>query len=251
LNQRKAALIFSSLVLFSSLVFGASETFVYNEYYNIQKSVVSGKINLLLFENTKKTFPLPSDRYDRLKHFGTWVNPKSDSSCMDVRSLVLTRESSATVSVSKNCKVLTGQWSDPYSGLDFTASTLIQIDHLVPLKNAYMTGGFEWDEDKRCLYANYMGAKFHLIPVSAHENLSKSDRAPNEFVPSNKLHTCQYLKDWLETKLIWDLRLTPLEVDGIKTLAKSNNCDTESFVIEENEYQSQLTYMNDQHNFCN
>lgn len=205
----------------------------------------------MVFENTKNIFPLPIERYDRLKHFRTWINPKNDNSCMDTRSLVLQRDSAASVSVSKNCKILTGLWHDPYSAMNFPTSALIQIDHLVPLKNAYMTGAFEWDANKRCLYANYMGDKFHLISVSAHENLSKSDRAPNEFIPSNKAYTCQYLKNWLETKLIWSLRLTPPEVSGILKIAQANNCDSKLFIIDESEYQEQLTYMNDHQDLCN
>lgn len=248
--------VFSVLFLISSLSYAAAtdgkgaEDYNYSDYYLQQKAAVAGQIDLLDFDHINSEFPQPADPYNRSKHFGSWINPKNDDSCFDTRGLVLERDTDAKMTVSSTCRVQTGLWHDPYSGQDFESATMIQIDHLVPLKHAYMTGAFEWDANKRCLYANYMGDKFHLISVSAKENLSKSDRSPLEFMPSDKTYHCQYLKNWLETKFIWELRLTPREVKAITELVKVSKCSVSNFKITQNEYQEQLTYMSDHQDLC-
>jgi hypothetical protein len=226
------------------------EIFIYPDYYIHEKSATAGKINLLAFQHVQQKFPLPVKKYDRQKHFGGWINRSGDNSCLDTRGLVLVRDSVKQTQVSSTCKVESGQWHDPYTDTDVKSAAAIQIDHLVPLKNAYMTGAYDWDFNKRCLYANYLGDQFHLLSVSGHENMSKSDRAPDEYMPPNKKIACSYLKIWLETKLIWNLRLTPNEVTGILKINQDAGCSAKTFLIDENEYQDQLTYINDNKNLC-
>ena len=121
---------------------------------------------------------------------------------------------------------------------------------MVPLKNTYDSGAWKWSFYKRCLYANYMGDEFHLISVSSRENLSKSDRSPLEFMPSDKNYHCQYLKNWVETKYIWELRFTPREMKAILELVKISKCSAGNFKITQNEYQEQLTYMSEHQDLC-
>lgn len=248
--------IFSILFLMSSLSFAAAtdgqgaEGYNYPDYYRQPKAAIAGQIDLLDFDHLNSELPQPTDPYNRAKHFGTWIHPKNDTSCFDTRGLVLERDADGKVVVTSSCRVQSGLWHDPYSGNDFTSATMIQIDHLVPLKHAYMTGAFEWNANKRCLYANYMGDKFHLIAVSGKENLSKSDRSPLEYMPSDKKYHCQYLKNWLETKFIWELRFTPREVKAINQLVQTAKCSVDTFKITQNEYQVQLTYMSDHQDLC-
>jgi hypothetical protein len=50
--------------------------------------------------------------------------------------------------------IIGGTWHDPYSGNTVTHPGDLDIDHLVPLANAHVSGGWTWDpERKRAIYA--------------------------------------------------------------------------------------------------
>lgn len=229
----------------------ATEDYKYNQYFQINENSRTGFINLLNLENIKRPFPLPNIPYNRREQFGTWIHPKDDNSCLNVRGLVLVRDADAAVSYSADgCTVISGAWDDPYTASTFVLAREIQIDHFVPLKNAYMTGGYEWDADKRCLYANYLGNNFHLLAVNGSENMSKGDSTPSGYTPPNKQYVCQYLKQWLMVKVIWQLRLTPLETKSIRDEVQKNECEKSKFQMTAEDLSSQRRYMFDNKNLC-
>lgn len=227
------------------------ETFRYSHYYQLKPQLNAANINLLDMNHVRGAFPQPRESYSRVKHFGTWVHPTNDDSCMDVRGLVLERDAvDHDVETTRRCRVKNGVWFDPYTGQYLDSPDLVQIDHMVPLKNAYMTGAHEWDAKRRCLYANYMGNKFHLLSVQGLANQEKSDRAPDAYIPPNKKFVCTYLKYWLEVKLIWNLRITPKERQGIMKTITEENCSTKDFKIEYSEYQEQQNYIKENADLC-
>ncbi len=229
----------------------AKEDYNYDQYYQVKENSVAGFIDLLDLENIKKSFPLPNVPYNRREQFGTWIHPKNDNSCLNTRGLVLVRDADAPVTYSPDgCTVVSGTWDDPYSAKTFVTAHDIQIDHFVPLKNAYMTGAYEWDANKRCLYANYMGNNFHLLAVNGTENMSKGDSAPSGYLPPNKQYVCQYLKQWLSVKVIWHLRLTPLEVNSIQDEVNKSRCEKAEFHMTSEELSNQRRYMSDNKDLC-
>lgn len=229
----------------------SNETFQYPDYYQVKEDPRLQNINLLVLQHIENQFPYPDVPYNRKNQFGTWIQDNTDGTCLNTRGKVLVRDSKSGVTYRPSgCSVQSGDWDDPYSGKHFSSASDIQIDHFVPLKNAYMTGGFEWDRNKRCLYANYMGNKFHLLSVNGKENLRKSDSSPSQYMPSNRTYACTYLKQWLEVKTIWALRITPKEAEAIQAKVKSNNCDKADFVIANREIQDQRRYMQDNADLC-
>ena len=229
----------------------AKEDYQYDQYFRINENSVAGFIDLLNLENIKRPFPLPSIPYNRREQFGTWIYPKNDNLCLNVRGLVLVRDADAAVTYSVDgCAVVSGAWDDPYTARTFASAREIQIDHFVPLKNAYMTGGYEWDANKRCLYANYLGNDFHLLAVNGTENMSKGDSSPAEYTPPNKHYVCQYLKQWLLVKVIWQLRLTPFETESIRDEVQKNDCARSDFQMTAEELSSQRRYMFENKNLC-
>ena len=233
-------------------IFTAShEDFHYANYYLIKDDPRAALVDLLNFENKKENFPYPNVPYNRKNQFGTWINIPKDKFCQNTRSKVLARDSQTDVSFGPSgCVVQKGQWQDPYSDTLFESASAIQIDHLVPLKNAYMTGAHEWDSSKRCLYANYLHNRFHLISVSGVENLKKGDNSPAEYTPPNKKYVCEYLKNWLQVKVIWKLRLTPLESEGILRSVEAEHCDHANFKMLTSQLEAERNYIDDHHDFC-
>ena len=131
-------------------------------HYIFDESNQGDSINLLSFKRLNIAIPKPGEPYDREKHFGAWVSQKNDQTCLDTRGKVLKRDSLSKVGMGGGCNVRTGEWMDPYTNRLIKEAREIQIDHLVALSNAYKTGAYEWDQSKRCLYANFLGNKFHL-----------------------------------------------------------------------------------------
>ena len=196
-------------------------------------------------------FPLPAEPYDRAKQFGGWLVDTSGKSCMNTRAFVLVRDSVTPVTMTANhCTVSTGSWNDPYTGQPHLTAASIQIDHVVALKNAYMTGAHQWDQAKRCLYANYMGNNFHLLSVDGPQNIKKSDHTPQKYTPPNKAFVCEFIRDWMTIKLIWSLRITPTEGDAIQALVADNNCAPEQFMVPNSLIQAQRQYMTDNADLC-
>ena len=51
-------------------------------------------------------------------------------------------------------EAVAGSWNDPYSGRTITDASKLDIDHMVPLKEAHESGGYAWDAYRRRDYAN-------------------------------------------------------------------------------------------------
>lgn len=227
------------------------DSFNYKDYFLIKEDPRLQVTNLLFFNHINEVFPKPAVPYNRNKHFGSWIIPDSNQSCLSTRGYVLKRDSLDEVNYAPSgCAVKQGNWLDPYSAIQFTTSDKIQIDHFVPLKNAYMTGAHEWNWAKRCLYGNYMGNTFHLLAVSGTENMKKSDETPSQYLPPNSKYICTYIKQWLAVKLIWSLKLTPIEVSAIQNEVAENRCNPELFMIPTQFISDQRQYIQDHQSLC-
>lgn len=233
---------------YQELTQAQKETYVYNHYF-VFSAPIGDAINLAAFKRVGAPFPQPAQDYDRENHFGEWIKPVKDS-CLSTRGIVLKRDSKVDIGVNDKCTVENGQWYDPYTDKDYTDADDIQIDHVVALKNAYMTGGHTWNDKKKCLYANYLGNNFHLLAVNGPENMKKSDKSPYEYVPPNREFVCEYLRTWLEIKYIWALKMTPREVAAIQTEIKTNNCTEKDMTISAHDVQVQHQYMEANKNLC-
>jgi len=109
-----------------------------------------------------------------------------DQNGCDARNDILARDLAATDIDPASCRVFTGTLIDPYTGetIDFVrgqdTSAEVQIDHLLPLKAVYATGGAAWPAEKRMAIAN---DPLNLMAVKGSENSSKSDSLPSEWLP--------------------------------------------------------------------
>ena len=116
-----------------------------------------------------------------------------------------------TFETDRQCRVESGRWYGAFTGVYTGDPGDLDIDHMVPLKNAHLSGGWRWDADMREEYANYLGEENHLIAVTQGANRSKGAKGPEEWGPPDLDYFCQYATDWTEVKARWQLTMTKVE----------------------------------------
>ena len=155
--------------------------------------------------------------YDR-SSFSHWRDP--DRNGCDARNDILRRDLTNLVikSDSNGCKVLGGVLADPYSGknIDFVfGASLVDIDHVVALSNAWQTGAFQFTSEIRLQFAN---DPLNLLAVSASLNRQKGDGDAATWLPPTKSYRCQYVARQIAVKKKYGLWLTKPEKVAMSTL---------------------------------
>ncbi len=165
-------------------------------------------------------------KYNRVKQFGGWKDLDLDG--QNTRTEVLIEESLAPVKFkdANETKILSGKWHCPYSNKNYTAPESLDIDHLVPLKEVYESGAWNWTQERRVKYANFLERKNHLIAVYYKENRSKGDQDPGEWLPSNEAYHKQYVRDWVDVKARWGLTVDSDEVVEIRKVLGTKSAKT-------------------------
>ena len=94
-----------------------------------------------------------------------------------------------------------GGWADIYGTAEgnkvdyepmITNSKSVDIDHVVPLKEVWRSGGWKLDEGKRRAIANDY---INLVPTTAKTNRSKSDQSAATYLPPSKFRCYVTIKD--------------------------------------------------------
>jgi hypothetical protein len=127
--------------------------------------------------------------------WGRWSD--ADRDCQDTRQEVLIAESEAPVTFAdpaKPCRVVSGRWTDVYSGQVYTLSSDLQIDHVVALEEAHNAGGWRWTPEQKKAYFNDLDNPGHLVAVSQSSNASKGSRPPSQWMPPNAAYRCEYIR---------------------------------------------------------
>ncbi len=157
--------------------------------------------------------------YNRKQWHPRWED--ADGDCQNTRHEVLAEESRVPVTLSPDrCRVIAGRWLDPYSGKIFTDPQNLDIDHLVPLKEAHISDGSAWSPEKKRRYANDLSSPATLIAVSRRENRSKGARDPARWLPSNHAYHCEYVRLWKEVKARWGLGSDATENKSIEDIER-------------------------------
>jgi uncharacterized membrane protein YhaH (DUF805 family) len=164
--------------------------------------------------------------YDRAL-FVHWID--ADKNSCDTREEVLIAESLTKVTVGSGCSISGGSWASAYDSVTSTNSSSFDIDHFVPLKEAWDSGANTWDAATRQAFANDLGYAGSLIAVSASSNRSKSDRDPSEWLPKEDSYKCQYIYTWVQVKLRWGLAMDGKEKTAIEQASAGCIAGTLSF----------------------
>ncbi len=144
---------------------------------------------------------------DRFPH---WI---SQGAGCDTRDKVLQRDGQG-VKTGAECSITAGHWVSPYDGKATTDPHTLDIDHLVPLADAWRTGAASWTDAKREQFANDL-TRPQLIAVTAGSNRSKGDQDPSQWKPPNRGYWCRYAQSWVAVKAYWQLTVTPAEKSAL------------------------------------
>jgi uncharacterized protein DUF1524 len=159
--------------------------------------------------------PQPMTGYSR-ERFPHWR--KGDGNC-DVRDVVLKRDGD-DIRTSGTCNVVGGRWLSPYDRRTLTAPDEVDVDHVVPLADAWRSGADTWSDERRADFANDL-VRPELRAVSRTVNRAKGDQDPSQWRPSNHGYWCEYSRSWVAVKYHWTLTVTGREKAVLKEMLGS------------------------------
>lgn len=169
-----------------------------------------------------KTSPKTSSQSYQRSFFGSgWT---TTNGC-DTRNLILYRDLTDTA-VSSECLVLSGVLADPYSGqiINFKRgenSSDVQIDHVVALNDAWLSGAESLTTEERIKFAN---DPLELLAVSGKQNQAKLGSDASQWLPPNKTFKCTYVARQIDIKAKYKLTISSSENDVMKKVL--SNCGT-------------------------
>lgn len=158
--------------------------------------------------------------YDRTL-FRHWVDANGD--CQNARAEVLISEAEAdtpiTYTTTSKCTVSTGRWFSYYDRVSWTLASDVDIDHMVPLAEAWGSGASGWTAARREAYANDLGDYRTLVGVTDNVNQSKSDQDPASWLPT--YDKCRYVAEWVAVKIRWGLSADSAEKSVLNSYAST------------------------------
>ncbi|WP_267244317.1 HNH endonuclease family protein [Streptomyces sp. PR69] len=157
-----------------------------------------------------------SSGYSRDK-FPHWI---TQYGYCNTREVVLERDG-AYVEQAANCSAVSGSWYSPYDGATWYAASDVDIDHVIPLAEAWRSGANSWTTSERRAFANDLSNP-QLIAVTDNVNQSKGDKDPAEWMPPRGSYHCYYARMWVDVKYEWDLSVDPAEKNALQSVL--NGC---------------------------
>lgn len=141
------------------------------------------------------------DKFPHWRDASTWGWPTAPNDACNARNAALYRDGKG-VKMSAKCTNLTGSWLDPYTAMTLAKASEVDIDHMVPLAEAWRSGASSWTTKPATSFAN---DPLVLVSVQASANRSKGDKDPSAWMPANKASHCLYAKRWIAVKAKYKL----------------------------------------------
>lgn len=152
--------------------------------------------------------------YDRAQFGDGWQR----QGICDTRNIILARDLVDEV-VNSDCRVLSGELHDPYSGQTISfvrgasTSDAVQIDHVVALGDAWQKGASQWPRARRIAFAN---DPLELLAVDGQANQRKGAGDAATWLPPNKSFRCQYIARQIAIKARYQLWVTAAEKQAMQ-----------------------------------
>ncbi|MFC4056176.1 DUF1524 domain-containing protein [Actinomadura syzygii] len=152
------------------------------------------------------------DGYTREK-FPHWTN--QGDNC-NAREVVLKRDGE-NVQVDAKCAAISGTWRSPYDGAVWTRRDDLDIDHMVPLAQAWRSGADTWTTARRRQFANDLTGS-QLWAVTDNVNQAKGDKDPAQWTPPLASFRCMYARSWIDVKYRYALTADAAEKTALGRL---------------------------------
>ncbi|MER7415455.1 HNH endonuclease family protein [Micromonospora peucetia] len=149
--------------------------------------------------------------------FPHWTDTDSDG--CNTRYEVLIAEATTRPTVGSGCRLTDGRWRSYYDAAYWTNPSDLDIDHMVPLAEAWDSGARNWTTTRRQAFANDLGDVRSLVAVTDNVNQSKGDQDPATWLPTNE--KCRYVGEWAAVKTRWRLTVDSTEKSALTSHAGS------------------------------
>jgi hypothetical protein len=157
--------------------------------------------------------------------FKHWID--ADKNGCNTRAEVLIQEAIIKPKIGPKCKLTGGKWLSAYDGKTITNASQLDVDHLVPLAEAWRSGAWKWSGAEREIYANDLQSSRALIAVSSSINRTKGDKDPAKWLPTKD--KCTYVESWITIKLKYSLTADDKEASVLRSLV--TNCKIGSIKV--------------------
>ncbi|WP_330457603.1 HNH endonuclease family protein [Streptomyces sp. NBC_00820] len=144
--------------------------------------------------------------------FPTWI---TISGTCNTREYILKRDGSNVVTDSA-CVSQSGSWYSPYDGATWSSPSDVDIDHLVPLAEAWDSGASQWTTAQRQAFANDV-TRPQLLAVTDNVNQSKGDQDPATWMPALTSYRCTYVRAWVQVKYYYNLSVDSAEKSALQS----------------------------------
>lgn len=157
--------------------------------------------------------PEVDDGYDRAL-FEHWIDADGDG--CDARQEVLIAESLAPVRLGDGCSIEGGAWFSAADGDTLTNPASLDINHVVPLKEAWASGAHAWTPERREAFANDLLDDRTLQAVSSGVNRQQGENDPASWLPVTQTVACRFVRDWVAIKASWGLSVDEPECEAVE-----------------------------------
>jgi hypothetical protein len=165
--------------------------------------------------------------YERTE-FPLWDDADGDG--CNTRYEVLISEADDPVTVTQpGCTLTGGRWFSYYDRVSWTDKSRIDIDHVVPLAEAWDSGARTWTTATREAYANDLGDYRTLIGVTDSVNQAKGDQDVAEWLPT--YDKCRHLRDWVAVKHRWGLTVDSTEKAALTDDVSTYGCTDTTITV--------------------
>jgi hypothetical protein len=160
----------------------------------------------------------PKTGYAREEFGPAWADV--DRNGCDTRNDILARDLEAETFKpgTHECVVATGTLADKYTGTTISfvrgqdTSSAVQIDHLIPLSDAWQKGAQQLSAEQRKQFAN---DPLNLMAAGGSANGAKGDKDAASWLPPHKPFRCEYVARQTAVKAKYQLWVTQAEHDAI------------------------------------
>ncbi len=158
--------------------------------------------------------PVAAHDYDRDAFGPPWYDV--DANGCDTRNDILARDLArvAYADATTACVVREGVLEDPYTGATVAflrgvqTSGAVQVDHVVALRDAWVKGAAQWDDETRLEFAN---DPLNLVASDGPANMSKGARDAAGWLPPDAAFRCPYVARQVAVKVAYELAVSPEE----------------------------------------